>query len=230
MIEPKAIQSKRWKLGTSMNLWFDTGMTEVRSVGRTYTWSNGRTCSKIDRAVVNAEWILSMSQLEIMVMNPGSSDHSPLSPELDSNMRVSHKSFKFFNCIAEHPEFLQRVRVAWNGGHKGDLKAVWQKLKKVKASIKQLNNSAFKGVSSKVKDIREKLQYIHEIMRDPLTIAHNRQHEKELQLQLEKWSLIEESAIQQKSKVQWLKLGDANTAYFVAHMKNRVAQTQLPVS
>ncbi|WMV28538.1 hypothetical protein MTR67_021923 [Solanum verrucosum] len=32
----------------------DTGMSELKSIGRTYTWSNGRTCSKIDKS--NSEW------------------------------------------------------------------------------------------------------------------------------------------------------------------------------
>jgi len=43
-----------------------------------------------------------------------------------------------------------------------------------------------------VRDIRGKLQNIREIMRDPSAIAQNRQQEKEMQIQLEKCSLIEE--------------------------------------
>lgn len=39
--------------------------------------------------------------------------------------------------------------------------------------------------------------------------------------------MIEENAMQQKSRVQWLKLGDDNSAYFFAHMKNRVAQNTI---
>ncbi|KAH0664989.1 hypothetical protein KY285_026195 [Solanum tuberosum] len=33
----------------------DTGMHELKIVGGTYTWSNGHTCSRIDRALVNAD-------------------------------------------------------------------------------------------------------------------------------------------------------------------------------
>lgn len=33
----------------------DTHMTEMKTVGREYTWTNGQTCSRIDRALVNAE-------------------------------------------------------------------------------------------------------------------------------------------------------------------------------
>ncbi|XP_019259124.1 PREDICTED: uncharacterized protein LOC109237286 [Nicotiana attenuata] len=45
--------------------------------------------------------------------------------------------------------------------------------------------------------------------------------EKALKGDLEKWVLIEESIYRQRSRVQWLKLGDSNSAYFFAQMKNR---------
>jgi len=160
-------------------------------------------------------------------MNPGTSDHSPLSLELDRQSRCSHKVFKFFNCVAEHPEFLQRVKEAWVRGHKKDMNDIWRMLKRVKTNLKQLNIMEFKEVSNRVKDIRGQLHCLQESMRDPRTVALNRQHEKELQIQLEKWSKIEESVMQQKSRVQWLKLGDANTTYFFANMKNRVAQNTI---
>ncbi|KAK4733578.1 hypothetical protein R3W88_007839 [Solanum pinnatisectum] len=110
----------------------NAGMTELKVVGRGYTWSNGCICSKIDRAVVNVEWMLNMRQREISIMQPGTFDHSPLSLELDSNERVNHRAFKFFNCIANHHEFLHRVKEAWRSGQTMDLKEVWHKLKKVK--------------------------------------------------------------------------------------------------
>lgn len=50
-------------------------------------------------------------------------------------------------------------------------------------------------------------------MKDYAAVTTNKQHKRELQQQLEKWSKVEESAMQQKSRAQWLTLGDANTAY-----------------
>nr|XP_009588271.1 uncharacterized protein LOC104085855 [Nicotiana tomentosiformis] len=47
------------------------------------------------------------------------------------------------------------------------------------------------------------------------------EEEKELKSKLEKWILIEESIYRQRSRVHWLKLGDTNSAYFFAHMKNK---------
>ncbi|KAG5620853.1 hypothetical protein H5410_006071 [Solanum commersonii] len=138
--------------------------------------------------------------MEVTVMNPGTSDHSPLSLELDKQK-------------------------AWVRGHKKDMNDIWRMLKRVKKNLKQLNIMEFKEVSNRVKDIRGQLHNLQESMRDPRAVAFNRQHEKELQIQLEKWSRIEESVMQQKSRVQCLKLGDANTTYFFANMKNMTQET-----
>ncbi|XP_019236179.1 PREDICTED: uncharacterized protein LOC109222315 [Nicotiana attenuata] len=46
-------------------------------------------------------------------------------------------------------------------------------------------------------------------------------------MELEKWLIVEESVWTQKSRVQWLKLGDSNTSYFYACMKNRQARNHI---
>lgn len=65
-------------------------MIELKVGGREFTWSNGSTCNKIDRAVVNDEWMMNMNQLEITVMQPGTSDYNPLSLELDKSAGIRH--------------------------------------------------------------------------------------------------------------------------------------------
>lgn len=61
-------------------------------------------------------------------------------------------------------------------------------------------------------------------------IQHQLQHqytdiladqEKNVQIELEKLSLMEESIMQQKARAHWIKLGDANIKYFTAIMKER---------
>lgn len=56
-----------------------SGMTELRAIGRKYTWSNGQIWSRIDRALVNAEWLMTVAITEVMILNPGILDHTPLS-------------------------------------------------------------------------------------------------------------------------------------------------------
>ncbi|PHT36750.1 hypothetical protein CQW23_24450 [Capsicum baccatum] len=90
----------------------DAGIFEMNTTGRGYTWSNRHTYSKIDRAVVNEEWVLNFPYLETVVMVPGISDHSPLSIELDNIPNTTYKAFRLFNAIAGHPEFLNKMILA----------------------------------------------------------------------------------------------------------------------
>lgn len=90
--------------------------------------------------------------------------------------------------------------------------------------MKQLNRKEFQGVADNVKEIRIKLQAIQLRMRDSEQVHSNSVLEKDLKMQ---WNLIEEGAMQQKSRVQWLKLGDDNTVYFFAHVKNRKLQNTI---
>ncbi|KAK4724359.1 hypothetical protein R3W88_027138 [Solanum pinnatisectum] len=46
-------------------------------------------------------------------------------------------------------------------------------------------------------------------------------------LKLEKWSMIEESALRQKSRTKWIQLGDANNKYFSAIIQERTQKKQI---
>nr|XP_009628486.1 uncharacterized protein LOC104118828 [Nicotiana tomentosiformis] len=64
-------------------------------------------------------------------------------------------------------------------------------------------------------------------MRDP---NHSREvfvQEREIKKQLEKWDTIEESIFRQKSRVQWLQIGDSNIAFFFVNIKNRISQNKI---
>ncbi|XP_009765971.2 uncharacterized protein [Nicotiana sylvestris] len=69
----------------------DTGLVEMRTKGRNFTWTNGHTYSRIDRALINAEWMLKMPYLDVCVMDPGCSDHSLLSITLEEKEEIVSK-------------------------------------------------------------------------------------------------------------------------------------------
>ncbi|XP_019255202.1 PREDICTED: uncharacterized protein LOC109233795 [Nicotiana attenuata] len=53
------------------------------------------------------------------------------------------------------------------------------------------------------------------------------EQEKHILQELEKWSLMKESILKQKSREKWITLGDANTKYFSAIMKERSHRKQI---
>ncbi|KAH0649268.1 hypothetical protein KY285_034516 [Solanum tuberosum] len=109
----------------------DTGLQEMKTVGGTYNWTNGHTCSRIDRALVNAEWMIQMPIMEVNILRPGVSNHSPLKIALEKRSQKKYRAFRFFNYIADHTRFLPIVKQAWQGETNGSMKDVWKKLRRV---------------------------------------------------------------------------------------------------
>ncbi|KAK6791538.1 hypothetical protein RDI58_010619 [Solanum bulbocastanum] len=97
----------------------------------------------------------------------------------------------------------------------------------VRIEMKKINQKEFIGVSGKVQALRRELIDTQKNMRvGPITQVII-DEEKILRTKLAKWSLIEENIYKQKSRVQWLKLRDANNAYFFSSMKGRKAQNHI---
>ncbi|XP_075108980.1 uncharacterized protein LOC142180803 [Nicotiana tabacum] len=65
----------------------DAGMTELKAIGRSFTWTNSHVFSKINRAIVNGKWMSKMPPIQVHVLDPYFSDHSPLCIELGSQQK-----------------------------------------------------------------------------------------------------------------------------------------------
>lgn len=79
-----------------------TGLTEVRTVGGPYTWSNNkeggyRICSQIGRVVVNEDWFNLFSHVVVELQERSVSDHCPLFLDLGLEMVHRNTPFRFLN-------------------------------------------------------------------------------------------------------------------------------------
>ncbi|KAM3281059.1 hypothetical protein P3S67_028079 [Capsicum chacoense] len=111
----------------------DTGMNILKHTCREYTWSNGHTYSRIDWALVTAKWMLGMPIVEVMVMDSGCSDHSPLSLFLAQEEYKRPKPFRFLNHLVKHEKFHEVVAIVWGRSNTtGCMAGIWQKLITVK--------------------------------------------------------------------------------------------------
>lgn len=109
-----------------------------------------------------------MPNMEVQIIDPGCSDHSPLSINFVQQVDLRSRPFKFLNHLAQHVKFQETVQIAWQdspGGNK--MMRVWQKLKKVKQGLKCLNKTEFQGVEMRIKLYRQQLQDIQRSMRQP---------------------------------------------------------------
>lgn len=98
------------------------------------------------------------------------------------------------------------------------MKAAWEKLNNHKPYFKKLSSEHFKEITEKINITRDQLNMTQQQMKHQYSDALATK-EKTLLLKLEQWSIIEESIIRQKARVNWIKLGDANTKYFSASSK-----------
>ncbi|XP_019228736.1 PREDICTED: uncharacterized protein LOC109209844 [Nicotiana attenuata] len=142
----------------------DCSFAELPTLGRTYTWTNGHVFSRIDRAIVNDSWMINMPHHQVQIMNSMFSDHSPLGIEIEVRRDNKKRPFKFYNCMADHPEFGKIVENNWTMRN-GSMEAIWRNLKSMKAALKQLNNMEFKNVKEKITTIRKELSDIQDRMR-----------------------------------------------------------------
>ncbi|XP_070057680.1 uncharacterized protein [Nicotiana tomentosiformis] len=201
-------------------------LNELTWKGDYYTWKNkqqggDRIWSRIDRAFGNAEWMVKYGHLLNEYKLPHISDDCSMM--ITTNVREPRirTTFKFFDVWATHENFLHLVEDNWKQRyHSHTMRNIWIKQKELREKLERLNEIEFKGVATRIIQAREDLQEIQLKLRHQY-LDELAMEEKKIICQLEKWSMIEESALQQKAMARWIKLGDANTSYFSAVIKDR---------
>lgn len=139
------------------------------------------------------------------------SDHVPMRLTLKHADLNIKSPFRYFNVWANHQDFKKIVEDGWHKNYYRDpMQNVWRKLKMLRSNLRQLNNAEFKNISQKVEKARSDLKEIQRCIQqqysDNLLNA-----EKQALQNLERWATIEEAVFKQKSRVNWLRLGDSNT-------------------
>lgn len=96
----------------------DIEMEELASKGPWFTWSNkrgglGDNKSRLDRVLVNEEWLNTFKDAETVIFSPGISDHCSLVVTMLPGV-TRHRPFKFYNFWMGHNLFKSTVSDSWN--------------------------------------------------------------------------------------------------------------------
>ncbi|XP_062112055.1 uncharacterized protein LOC133823373 [Humulus lupulus] len=150
-------------------------LEDLKFSGCFYTWNNKQRAeekvySKIDRALVNPQWIDHFPNSEVVFLPEGIFDHSPILVHVTLEMQLEKKPFRYFRMWKEAPGYEGKIQTSWNLPVAGTpMFQVVSKLKRLKQVLVSINREGFSDIHQTefkagllLKELQEKLQ------KDPL--------------------------------------------------------------
>lgn len=145
-----------------------------------------------------------------------------------ADLPQSRKPFRFFNFWADHPSFLPLVQEVWREEVRGSpMFQLCTKLKSLKRKLKELNNLHFSDIQGRVMQAKARMDSLQRQIQDNPTDPYLCAEEVVAVKNYGDLCRAEESFLRQKSRVQWLNLGDQNTEFFFRMVKSRQGRNKI---
>ena len=210
----------------------DIGVSDVNQIGLHFTWNqkprgDKGLLKKIDRIMANSEFMDTFVGAVAVFQPYRTSDHSPAILRLPLTPKFVPKPFKFSNVLVHHDNFKQVVSSAWEQEDNGYFMfRVVKNLKSLKKPLRKLLID--KGnLHTKVNVLRSELDEVQRgLDLDPFNSILREEHAAYLKAYNDA-VLDEERFLKQKAKVEWLKVGDSNSAFFHKTVKSRVTRSRI---
>ncbi|KAL8109505.1 hypothetical protein AgCh_025564 [Apium graveolens] len=200
-------------------------LAHLRTKRPLLTWSNKHPNNlvhrRLDRMLGNAAWLHEFSESWVHVKTKGIMDHAPLLLHIPMQLEKIRKPFQFFNFMRDIIGFQEAVMRGWAYTCSRDpMSILCHKLKEVKVELKTLNKQ-HGNLHTNVFIARTNLQEIQEAIDMDLLNSVLCKSESEATKNLDKCIQEEENLLQQKARVDWLRLGDNNSKFFFNQIKGR---------
>ncbi|KAI5349670.1 hypothetical protein L3X38_002559 [Prunus dulcis] len=198
----------------------DCEVISMNASGVPFTWCNGHCDNSIiykrlDRALVNPDWMSLYPHYELQNLPTLRSDYGPILLTCNHIPRRIPKAFRFEAMWLAQKDFDKVVTQTWNSAYSGNAA---QKLQTCcntfKHQLKSWNRNVFGDLFLKLKTAQENLHLT------PEQLAQNPYNpylpDKDSKLHTELKILLEQEEVfyAQKARANWLQLGDKNTKYF----------------
>ncbi|GJZ46414.1 RNA-directed DNA polymerase, eukaryota, reverse transcriptase zinc-binding domain protein [Tanacetum coccineum] len=200
---------------------------DICSSGFQYTWTkslknpNCLILKKLDRIMVNDEFMKQYHTAHGIFLPYGISDHSPGVLSIQKGYLRKNNAFRFSNFTAGKGEFIDTVKNVWKHDvHGCYMYKLIKKMKTLKKPLKALSWS-HGNVYDRVRALKDELNSRQkDVNENPFDLKIKTIAAQTLNEYIEA-SKDELSLLQQKAKIQWLKEGDKNTAFFHNMIKAR---------
>ncbi|KAH0878879.1 hypothetical protein HID58_066273 [Brassica napus] len=136
-------------------------LTDLAATGPTFTWTNKRPVNPIakkqDRVLVNENWLDKYPQSYTSLEPSGVSDHVRCWIRLETPPPGNKRPFKFFNFLADHPDFMDFVSTVWESTEPlfhstSALYRFHRKLNLLKPILRRLNKNKFGNIPQRTKE------------------------------------------------------------------------------
>lgn len=97
----------------------DCELSDLIFSGPRFIWSNGRVHERLDRCLVNTDWLSVYESSRVLHLNQLKSDHRPLLLKMGGleRVRVTRNNFYFQAAWLTHEGFPDLVATAWERGN-----------------------------------------------------------------------------------------------------------------
>lgn len=213
------------RLGELPNFIFDSGLQDLASVGLFFTWFNQRgdmpIHSKLDRILVNTEFIDLFPTAYYKVDPPSGSDHSPLVMMAHLKNRTSSR-FMFKNYWTKKDGFWEDLLYAFDRPNfASPIADFYNSLCDLKQAIRKRNWASSNHLSNAILEAKSLQQILlADIQRNPLDLDLNaslKSANDNLHSLLADWS----SWISQRAKTYWLSHGEDDLGFLYAKIRSR---------
>ncbi|KAJ9536614.1 hypothetical protein OSB04_un000215 [Centaurea solstitialis] len=204
----------------------DVDLFDCRYGGTQYTWMQkpngfGGIMRKLDRILLNSEFLSTFGDAEAYFHTRGISDHSPGVISFKGGRVPKHGGFKFDNFLTNHPCFIDVVRNAWRQDYEGCFMfRLVKRLQSLKTPFRKLR-SDYGDLRKRVDFFRKELELVQQAVDSNPFNTDLRVDLAHFSLAFQQACLDEEEALRQRAKMHWLNEGDGNTKFFHQTVKEK---------
>ncbi|KAH7841773.1 hypothetical protein Vadar_034198 [Vaccinium darrowii] len=200
----------------------ELGAIDMGFSGYPFTWINrrygdGLIKEWLDRVLVSPNWRLRYDRAVVRHLAIVGSDHAALLLDTDPPVHKGLRQFRFHSRWCKDPETYEVVRQGWKSTAKGSkMFEVFHKIKSCRQNLRSWSKQKGFNARRKINQLQERLELTRT---GQCIVEHNQVRDLEKELG-DAW-IQEEAFWRQKSRADWMALGDRNTSFFHSKVNQR---------